>query len=74
MWHMTSWETGNAASPSGVIRLTPDAETVVYERDHFLIHGDNTEGNASRGCIIINGVNNRLLIWQDGDRELEVVP
>jgi Protein of unknown function (DUF2778) len=37
-----------------VMRLTPDADTHMYGRGGFLIHGDNAAANrtASEGCII----------------------
>ena len=73
-WRMVEWRTGHPASPSGVIRLEPMPGTIDFDRTGFLIHGDNTAGNASRGCIIVNGTARRLEIWNSGDNVLEVVP
>lgn len=36
-----------------VFRLVPIGTEPMYGRGGFLIHGDNAEGNASRGCIIL---------------------
>jgi hypothetical protein len=41
-------------------------------RGAFRIHGDNKTGTASEGCIIL-GPAMRRLIWESGDRDLEVV-
>jgi hypothetical protein len=58
-----------------VIRLEPEPGTSLLGRaGGFLIHGDNTESNASQGCIIVGGAANRNIIWNDGDRIIEVVP
>jgi len=34
------------------IPLAPCAETRTHGRSAFLIHGDNAEGDASKGCIV----------------------
>lgn len=41
-------------------------------RGAFRIHGDNRTGTASEGCIILPR-NIRQMIWESGDRDLEVV-
>lgn len=41
-------------------------------RGAFRIHGDNKTGTASEGCIILPR-NIRQMIWESGDRDLEVV-
>lgn len=37
-----------------VLPLTPDPQNVMFERSHFLIHGDSVQapGTASEGCIV----------------------
>jgi hypothetical protein len=44
-------------------------------RSAFRIHGDSvaSPGTASHGCIILPRTV-RVLIWESGDRDLEVVP
>lgn len=44
-------------------------------RSAFRVHGDSIRnpGRASHGCIILPRVT-RLLMWQSGDHDLEVVP
>jgi hypothetical protein len=56
-----------------VMRLTPSATTQTFQRDGFLIHGDNRRHDASHGCIIVSP-QIRHRIWSSGDRTLEVVP
>ena len=41
-------------------------------RGAFRIHGDNRTDTASEGCIILPR-NIRQMIWESGDRDLEVV-
>lgn len=55
------------------LRLTPVGHTA-HGRSAFLIHGDSAKnpGKASKGCIILPR-NVRELIWNGGDRDLEVV-
>lgn len=36
-----------------VFRLTPDPANVMFGRSGFLIHGDNPQGDASQGCIVL---------------------
>ncbi|MDR2093442.1 MAG: DUF2778 domain-containing protein [Azoarcus sp.] len=73
-WVMVRWETGHRASPSGVIRLEPQSATQqVFDRGGFLIHGDDSEGRASQGCIIVSPLSKRRQIWDNGDRFLDVV-
>ncbi len=39
-----------------VMRLTPNAQTTMFNRSGFLVHGDNGEGDhtASHGCIVMS--------------------
>ena len=55
------------------MRLTPDSENEMFDRDDFLIHGDTTPpGFASKGCIILpRGV--RELIASSPDKTLRVI-
>jgi len=56
------------------MRLTPQTATNTFNRDGFLIHGDNDSGNqsASEGCVILNRtIRNR--IGNSGDNTLRVV-
>lgn len=57
-----------------VMRLLPDAENVMHDRDGFLIHGDSSihPGEASRGCIILPRFA-RLAIYNSRDFRLHVV-
>jgi len=70
------WSIGKArTSPQTgpiVMDLTPVGHDA-HGRSAFQIHGDNTAGNASEGCIILaRGI--RKDIDASGDRDLEVVP
>jgi hypothetical protein len=58
-----------------VLRLTPSAETVLFGRSGFLMHGDSIEspGCASHGCIIMPR-DVREQVWNSGDTDLEVIP
>ena len=38
---------------SNSMRLTPGASTATCQRDGFLMHGDNSTGVASAGCIVL---------------------
>lgn len=51
--------------------LTPVGHNA-HGRTAFMIHGDDKEGDASRGCIILNRIL-RLKIDASGDRDLDVV-
>ena len=53
-------------------RLTPDASNEMFGRSGFLIHGDNAQGDASEGCIIL-GRAVRELIARHQVRKLHVV-
>lgn len=53
--------------------LTPVEGTETFGRSAFLIHGDNATGTASEGCIIFPR-RVRQIIWDSGDRILNVVP
>ena len=57
-----------------VMRLAPDKNTRTFGRSGFLLHGDSIEapGCGSRGCIVMPRTI-RELVWQSGERELEVV-
>jgi hypothetical protein len=56
------------------MRLHPKPGTMTWGRSGFMIHGDSLDhpGQASEGCIIL-GPSIRHLIWNSGDRNLEVV-
>lgn len=43
------------------VRLDPDAGNAMLGRSDFWIHGDNAEGDASSGCIVL-GRPARLLV------------
>lgn len=53
------------------MNLTPVGHDALG-RSAFQIHGDNSTGTASSGCIILSR-NVREQIWQSGDTDLEVV-
>ena len=53
--------------------LKPVEGTLTYGRSAFMIHGDNRTGTASEGCIILPR-RARHIIWDSGDRVLNVVP
>jgi hypothetical protein len=53
--------------------LKPDPKNVMHGRSAFLIHGDNSSGTASEGCIIL-GRMMRDKIAYSTDRVLKVVP
>ena len=57
------------------MRLTPDPNNKMFNRDGFMIHGDNSAGNqsASEGCIIFNR-KIRNQVGKSGDNKLRVVP
>ncbi|WOL24432.1 hypothetical protein fHeYen902_086c [Yersinia phage fHe-Yen9-02] len=65
----TSAKTGPYA-----MNLLPAKSNTMYGRSAFQIHGDSVKapGTASSGCIILPRTI-RELIWNSGDRELEVV-
>ncbi|WP_312044275.1 tlde1 domain-containing protein [Erwinia sp.] len=56
------------------IRLQPDPKNNMFGRAGFLIHGDSMKhpGMASNGCIVLPGPI-RQLIWNSGDKSVEVV-
>lgn len=58
------------------LSLTPDAANKMYKRSGFMIHGDELahpgEHLASQGCIIVPRAV-REIVWESGDRELQVV-
>ena len=55
-----------------VIPLTPDPANQMFGRSGFLIHGDNKDHTASRGCIIAGPVVRRRIAKLE-DRQLRVV-
>lgn len=61
----TSAKTGPYVMP-----LTPVGHTAMG-RAAFQIHGDDKEGDASTGCIILNRPL-RTKIWESGDHDLTV--
>jgi hypothetical protein len=74
-YKMTGWVISHNTMGPNVIRLTPEPGTQTFGRSNFLIHGDssNHPGEASTGCIIVGGAHNRAMIWNSGNRFLEVV-
>ncbi|MDU6411135.1 MAG: DUF2778 domain-containing protein [Yersiniaceae bacterium] len=65
----------NTVTPVTII-LTPVAGTNTFGRDNFRIHGGSRSGamTASKGCIIINGAENRQHIMNSKDTLLVVRP
>jgi len=57
-----------------VLHLQPSAQTNMFGRSGFLLHGDSIEspGCASHGCIIMPRTV-REQVWNSGDTDLEVV-
>lgn len=53
------------------LRLTPHADNKMCGRSRFLIHGGNSNGTASKGCIILN-IRFRREIVKSDDKELVV--
>ena len=51
---------------SNVLVLTPNKDTKTHGRSAFLIHGDNSTASGSNGCIILNGKDKRLNIFNSG--------
>lgn len=53
-----------------VVRLTPDPSNNMCGRSGFLIHGDSktNPGNASKGCIVLNGEDVRKKLVEKFDR------
>jgi len=47
---------GNKITPEATVRYTPEAITLVKDRDYTVSYGDNT--NAGTGTISINGIGN----------------
>lgn len=62
------------SSPTVVtLPLTPDDPNYCNPaRDGFLIHGDNSSGTASQGCIIMSKAT-RIKVRDSGDSRLQVV-
>lgn len=54
------------------MRLSPLQGTETFGRTNFLIHGDNRNGTASHGCVILPRPI-RIEMAASTDRELEVV-
>jgi hypothetical protein len=52
--------------------LKPNSENEMHGRSAFLVHGDNRDGTASEGCIIVPR-RVRHVIYDSGDRVLNVV-
>lgn len=55
-----------------VIPLIPDPANQMFNRSGFLIHGDNKDHTASRGCIIAGPVARRRIAKLE-DRQLRVI-
>lgn len=54
-----------------VMALTPDPSNDMFGRAGFFMHGDNRDGDASHGCIVL-GHALRQLIAGSGDSRLTV--
>ena len=72
LWVIGKPHDSKAVGPFAM-RLVPVPGTETFNRTAFLIHGDNRDGTASEGCIILPR-RIRNLIWDSGDRKLKVVP
>lgn len=72
---MRNNRTGSGRVLRNSMRLEPDAGNEMYNRDGFLIHGDNNrhDRSASEGCIIL-GSDARKRIPESNDNCLRVVP
>ena len=55
-----------------VFRLWPHVGNDMHGRSGFLIHGDNPQGDASRGCVILSKAARRE-IYRHAVRSLRVV-
>lgn len=55
-----------------VFRLSPRPGTMMFGRSGFYIHGDSKDGDASRGCIVLNR-RHRQVIADLGVRSLTVI-
>ena len=55
-----------------VLRLHPVEGSEMFDRDGFLIHGDNGHGTASLGCPCIARPNRQMVI-SEGYHQVEVV-
>ena len=55
-----------------VMHLDADADTEVFGRSAFRIHGDNARHDASHGCVIL-GPSIRQLIADSDDADFEVI-
>jgi RHS repeat-associated protein len=73
-WQIGHMYDNSGSTGPGTMNLTPiGGGALSSERDLFRIHGDNTIGDASTGCIILGpGIRNR--ISNSGDNILQVVP
>ena len=72
MWFIGKPRDSKAVGPFAM-DLKPVEGTETYGRWAFMIHGDNRDGTASEGCIILPR-RVRHIIWDSGDRVLNVVP
>lgn len=54
------------------MNLTPEPGTNTFGRSLFRIHGDNSQHDASHGCVILNK-QTRQLIAQSSSRILKVI-
>ncbi|MBS0969067.1 DUF2778 domain-containing protein [Chimaeribacter arupi] len=54
------------------LRLQPYSTNNMCGRNGFLIHGGNSKGTASNGCIILHPTFRRVL-YESGDKELIVL-
>jgi hypothetical protein len=72
-WTITDRYDSHNTGPCTLI-LAPAADTALFGRSQFRIHGDSIAhpGTASHGCIILPRAT-RDAIWRSGDHALEVV-
>jgi len=64
----------NSSIGPNTIILTKDSENDMYGRDGFRIHGNNSDGNASRGCIILPASERQMIVnaynnWVNGGKK-----
>ena len=73
MWVISGPPIDTAKHGPYVLTLTPATGTITHGRAGFLMHGDSVEhpGAASEGCIIMPRAI-RELVWESGDRQLQV--
>ena len=67
--------TSTGVTLNAAMLLTQDESNNMFDRDDFVIHGDNSCGcqSASKGCIVLP-LNIRNMIANSGDTKLKVIP